>query len=56
MNLSRGHDPAGSIVADSPVDGPDADEFSVFVLRPGAANLVRINAERHPRSAVEGRT
>ncbi|WP_328688612.1 hypothetical protein OG879_18165 [Streptomyces caniferus] len=55
FNLHRGLDPSGSIVADIPIDGPDADEFPVFVLRPGAANLLHINAERHPRRTVEER-
>ncbi len=49
FHLSRGLDPSGSIVADIPFDGPDADEFSVFLLRPGASNVLFINAERHPR-------
>lgn len=49
FNLSRGLDPSGSIVADIPFDGPDADEFSAFLLRPGASNMLFINAERHPR-------
>lgn len=35
FNLSRGLDPSGSIVANIPSDGPDADEFSVFVPRNG---------------------
>ncbi|MGX1853620.1 hypothetical protein [Streptomyces sp. NPDC055299] len=53
FHLSRGQDPAGSVVADIPCGGPDADEFSAFLLRPGASNLLFINAERHVRRTGE---
>ncbi|MFI2188130.1 hypothetical protein [Streptomyces sioyaensis] len=56
FHLHPGLDPAGSVMAAIPSEGPDADEFSVFVLRPGAANLFLINAERHPRHTAEGCT
>ncbi|MFI1156564.1 hypothetical protein [Streptomyces sioyaensis] len=54
FHLSRGLDPAGSVVANIPSGGPDADEFSVFTLQPGACNMLFINAERHPRRTGEG--
>ncbi|MEV6566276.1 hypothetical protein [Streptomyces kronopolitis] len=53
FHLSPGRDPAGSVVAEIPFAGPDAEEFATFVLRPGASNLLLINAERHPRRAGE---
>lgn len=54
FDLSHGQDPAGSVVANIPSQGPDADEFASFLLRPGAANLFLINAERHVRPTGEG--
>ncbi|WP_329151104.1 hypothetical protein OIU91_27980 [Streptomyces sp. NBC_01456] len=54
FHLSQGQDPAGSVVANIPSEGPDADEFSVFLLRPGASNTLFLNAERHRRRTGEG--
>ncbi|MFF7228548.1 hypothetical protein BX264_2388 [Streptomyces sp. 2333.5] len=54
VHLSRGQDPAGSVVAQIPSEGPDADTFSHFLVRPGAANLLFLNAERHARRTAEG--
>ncbi|MEX2972499.1 hypothetical protein [Streptomyces sp. C184] len=54
FHLSHGQDPAGSVVAEIPFEGPDADEFSAFLLRPGASNMLFLNAERHVRRTGEG--
>ncbi|MEU7430994.1 hypothetical protein AB0B07_09065 [Streptomyces sioyaensis] len=54
FHLSHGQDPGGSVVAEIPFEGPDADEFSAFLLRPGASNMLFLNAERHVRRTGEG--
>ncbi|MBM4791328.1 hypothetical protein HXP44_04425 [Streptomyces sioyaensis] len=54
FHLAHGQDPAGSVVAEIPFEGPDAEEFSHFLVRPGAANLLFLNAERHVRRTGEG--
>ncbi|MFI1161844.1 hypothetical protein [Streptomyces sioyaensis] len=47
FRLWPGHEREKCIVAELPFEADEPGSCSVFVLKPGGANLFRLNAERH---------